>query len=172
MQGTPVWFLGRKIPWRRDKLPTPVLLGFPCGSAVKVSACNAGDLGLIPGLGRSPGEGKGYPIQYSGLENSMDCIKDPSSCTTHSLVKDLFLIHLFMPLFPMPRGHKESDPTKLLSLSVFILVPSLMLYILCVWPVNVSVRVQWDLNWKNFLPSFLFFFFERENNSFLLVSVM
>ena len=38
------------------------------------SACNAGDLGLIPGLGRSPGEGKGYPLQYSGLENSMDCI--------------------------------------------------------------------------------------------------
>ena len=41
------------------------------GSDDKESACNAGDLGLIPGLGRSPGEGKGYPIQYSGLENSM-----------------------------------------------------------------------------------------------------
>ena len=41
---------------------------------VKKSACNAGDLGLIPGLGRSPGEGNGYPLQYSGLENSMDCI--------------------------------------------------------------------------------------------------
>ena len=49
-------------------------LGFPCGSAGKESACNAGDLGVIPGLGRSPGEGKGYPLQYSGLENSMDCI--------------------------------------------------------------------------------------------------
>ena len=47
---------------------------FPCGSAGKESVCNAGDLGLIPGLGRSPGEGKGYPLQYSGLENSMDCI--------------------------------------------------------------------------------------------------
>ena len=44
------------------------------GSASKESACSAGDLGLIPGLGRSPGEGKGYPLQYSGLENSMDCI--------------------------------------------------------------------------------------------------
>ena len=40
----------------------------------KESTCNAGDLSLIPGLGRSPGEGKGYPLQYSGLENSMDCI--------------------------------------------------------------------------------------------------
>ena len=56
-----------------DRLPTPVFLGFPCGSASKESACNAGDLGSIPGLGRSPGEGKSYPFQYSGLENSMDC---------------------------------------------------------------------------------------------------
>ena len=49
-------------------------MGFPCGSAGKESACNAGDPGSIPGLGRSPGEGKGHPLQYSGLENSMDCI--------------------------------------------------------------------------------------------------
>ena len=48
--------------------------GFPCGSAGKKSTCNAGDLGLIPGLERGPGEGKGYQLQYSGLENSMDCI--------------------------------------------------------------------------------------------------
>ena len=49
-------------------------LDFPCATAVKGSACNAGDLGSIPRLGRSPGEGKGYPLQYSGLENSMDYI--------------------------------------------------------------------------------------------------
>ena len=109
-----------KICWRRDRLLTQVLLGFPCGSAGKESACNAdrpgfdpwvvedrdlhqedplekgnathssilglscgksagkesacdvGDLGLIPGLGRSPGEGKGFSLQYSDLENSMD----------------------------------------------------------------------------------------------------
>ena len=48
--------------------------GFPGGSAGKESICNAGDLGSIPGLGRSPGEGKGNPFQYSGLENSKDCI--------------------------------------------------------------------------------------------------
>ena len=47
---------------------------FPCDSAGKESACNEGDLGSIPGLGRSPGEEIGYPLQYSGLENSMDCI--------------------------------------------------------------------------------------------------
>ena len=48
-------------------------MGFPCGSAGKESACNVGDLGSIPELGRPPGEGKGYPLQYSGLEDSMDC---------------------------------------------------------------------------------------------------
>ena len=48
--------------------------GLPGGSAGKESACRVGDLGLILGLGRSPGEGKGYPLQYSGLENSMDCV--------------------------------------------------------------------------------------------------
>ena len=63
-----------KIHWRMDRLPTPVFLGFPCGSASKESACNVRDLGSIPGLGRSPGEGKGYPLQYSGLESSMDWI--------------------------------------------------------------------------------------------------
>ena len=47
-------------------------LGFPGGSEGKESACNAGDPGLIPGLRRSPGEGNGYPLQYSCLENSMD----------------------------------------------------------------------------------------------------
>ena len=49
-------------------------MGLPSGSIGKESAYNAGDLGLISGLGRSSGEGKGYPLQYSGLENSMDCI--------------------------------------------------------------------------------------------------
>jgi len=49
-------------------------MGFPNSSVGKESACNAGDLGLILELGRSPGEGKGFPLQYSGLENSMDCI--------------------------------------------------------------------------------------------------
>ena len=62
----------RKIRWRRERLPTPVFLGFPGGSAGKESACDVGDLGSIPGLGRSPAEGKGYPLQYSCLENLMD----------------------------------------------------------------------------------------------------
>ena len=51
-----------------------VYLGCPFGSAGKESTCNAGDLGSIPGLGKFSGEGKGYPLQYSGLKNSMDYI--------------------------------------------------------------------------------------------------
>ena len=58
----------------KDRLPTPVFLGFPGGSAGKEPTCNVGDLGLIFGLGRSPGGGNSYPLQYSGLENSIDCI--------------------------------------------------------------------------------------------------
>ena len=60
--------------WKCNGLLLWVVQGFPCGLASKESACSAGDLDSIPGLGRSPGEGKGYPLQYSGLENSVDCI--------------------------------------------------------------------------------------------------
>ena len=65
MQETPVQFLGQED-------PTPVFLGFHCGSAGQEFACNVGDLGSIPELGRYPGEGKGHPLQSYGLENSMD----------------------------------------------------------------------------------------------------
>ena len=65
-------------------------MGFPCGSDGKELAYHVGDPGLIPGLGRFPVEGKGYPLWYSGLENSMDCIS--------------------------PWGRKELDTTELLSL--------------------------------------------------------
>ena len=67
----------------------PQMEGFPCGSASRESACNVGDLGSISGLGSSPGEGKGYPLWYSGLENSVDY---------------------------SPWGCKESDTTEQLSL--------------------------------------------------------
>ena len=55
-------------------------MGFPGGSAGKEPACNVGDLRSVPRLGRFPGEGKVYPLQYSGLENSMDC-------TVHGVAK-------------------------------------------------------------------------------------
>ena len=58
----------------QEKTPSLEEKGFPGGSAGKESACNVGDLDLIPGLGRFPGEEKGYPFQYSGPETSLDCI--------------------------------------------------------------------------------------------------
>ena len=61
-----------KIPWRRDRLPPPVFLGFPGGSDSEESACNAGDLGSTPGLGRPPGGVHVNPLQYSCLENPVD----------------------------------------------------------------------------------------------------
>ena len=82
----------RKIPWRRDKLPIPVFLGIPCGSAGKEYVCNAKDLGLIRGLIRSPGEGKDYPLHYSGLSNSMDCI-------AHGVTKSLTWLSDFLSLW-------------------------------------------------------------------------
>ena len=83
-----------KIPWRRDRLPTPDILGFLGGSHGKESACNAGELGSIPGLGRSPGGWHGNPLQYSCLENP----HGQRSLVGHS-----------------PWGHKELDTTKQLS---------------------------------------------------------
>ena len=70
MQETLVWFLDQEITWRRERLPTPVFLGFPCGSAAHSEETWVWSLGWE----ESPGEGKCYPLHYSGLENSMDCI--------------------------------------------------------------------------------------------------
>ena len=70
---------------------------FPDSSAGKESACSAGALCSIPGLGRSPGEGKSYPLQYSSMENSMDCISTGSQSRTqlsdfHSLIDTVKLL--------------------------------------------------------------------------------
>ena len=81
MQETLVRFLSQADPLEKGKA---IHFWAYLVTAGEESACNAGDLGLIPGLGRSPGEGKGYPLQYSGLESSMDS----------------------------PWGHKESDTTE------------------------------------------------------------
>ena len=89
---------GRFLGWEDplDSLPIPVFLGFPCGSAGKESTRNAGDLGSILGLGRSQsGEGKGYPLQYSGLENSMDY-------TVHGVVKSQTRLSDFHFHFSLP----------------------------------------------------------------------
>ena len=74
IQETPVQFLGQEDPLEKGQATHSSILGVPCALVGKESTCNAGDLGSIPGLGRCPGEGKGYPLQCFGLENAMDCI--------------------------------------------------------------------------------------------------
>ena len=69
MQETLVWFLSPEIPLDKAQVPTLVFLGFSGGSKGKQSTCNSGDLGLIPGLGRSPGGRHGNPLQCCCLEN-------------------------------------------------------------------------------------------------------
>ena len=101
MQQTPDWFLGQEDLLEKGKATqTPVFLGFLGGSASKESACNLGDLGSIPGLERSPGEGKGYPFQYSGLENSMNYTHEVAeSDMTEQLSFSLFICSVrFIPI--------------------------------------------------------------------------
>ena len=101
----------REICWKRDRLPTPVFLGFPCGSAGKETTCNAGDLGLIPGLGRSPGEEKGYPLQYSGLENSKYCIVHGVTKSQTRLRDFHFSLHFQHIAWVFPGGTSSEEST-------------------------------------------------------------
>ena len=95
-----------------------IILGFPGGSAGKQSVCNAGDLGLIPGLGRSPGEGNGNPLQYTCLENPMD--RGTWRATVHGVTKETRLsthtwlnIKYFLDCLSLNRFH--ITPCPLLS---------------------------------------------------------
>ena len=111
-----------KILWRRDRLLTPVFLGFPGGSDSKESASSAGNLGSIPGLGRSPGGGDGNPLQYSCLENphgqrslvsynpwgyEESHKSERLSTGQHSLCINGFFTLEGNTLFPAPESHKR-----------------------------------------------------------------
>ena len=104
--------------WSNDKEST-------CGSAGKESACNAGDLGLIPGLGRSPGEGNSYPLQYSGLENFMDC-RVHGVTKSQTGLRDFFITSSNAGETGSIPGHgaKLSSTTGQLSLQPKLLSPS------------------------------------------------
>ena len=140
-----------KICRRRDRLPTPVFLGFPGGIAAKESICNVGDLGLILGLGRSSREGKGYPLQYSGLENSMDykclykclpvelfqILKDDAVKVLHSICQQIWKIQqwpqewkrsVFFPI--LQKGNvKECSNYHTIALMLKILQARLQWYV-------------------------------------------
>ena len=95
----------------RFLVPFDCSRGFLYDSADKEPACNDGDLGSTPGLGRSPGEGKGYPLQYSGLENSMDCIVHVVARSWTRLSDFHFTsLHLTVPESLCPLPHSPSHP--------------------------------------------------------------
>ena len=104
---------------------------FPCGSAGKESTCNAGDLGLIPGLGRSPGEGKGYPLQYSGLENSMNCI-------VHGVAESDTTAWLSLSLSTYPLANYQ---TQFYYFCLLIIILALQV----IKPLLAIYAYQWDL---------------------------
>ena len=85
-----------------------VYIDFPDGSAGKESTCSGGDPGSIPGLGRSPREGNGYPLQYSGLENPMDCIVDGVTKSLTRLRHFHFTSHMCVHI----HIHRQTDGDK------------------------------------------------------------
>ena len=112
------WWIGKKGWWyffyKDKKLSLENLdkykyhLVFPGGSDGKESSCNAGNLGLIPRLGRSPGEGNGYPLQYSGLENSMD--RGAWWAIVHGVAKSWTWLSDFHITFKQPfKNHPDKD---------------------------------------------------------------
>ena len=102
------------------------ILGFPCGSTDKESDCNAGDLGSIPGLGRSPGEGKAYPLQHSGLKNSKDCIVHGEELDTTEWLSLLYIknttpfcLHSLL-LNSIHQRHKDAVFSKMFNVNLFL----------------------------------------------------
>ena len=100
-QGTRVQSLGQEDPLDKEMVTHSRILawrGFPDSSVGKESTHNAGDPSLIPGLGRSAGEGKGYPLQYSGLENSMDW-KDHGVAKSRTQLSDFHFLSIYTYLW-------------------------------------------------------------------------
>ena len=123
------------------------MLGFPDSSVVKESTCNAGDPGLIPGLGRSPGEGKGYPLQYSGLENSMDC-------TVHGITKGWtwqsdfhfhFSLHLIAYIFVAGYISTVSNTLRILIFELAYSYFEKMCFFLVIFPFISSSLCMWEV---------------------------
>ena len=120
-----------KTPWRRDRLPTPVFLGFPVAQLVKNPPAIWETWGLIPGLERSPGEGKGYPLQYSGLEN-------PRDYTVHGVAKSRTRLSDFqktkiMASGPITHGKQMGETVKTVAAFLFWAPES-------VWTVSAAMK--------------------------------
>ena len=157
------------------------MLGLPCGSAGKESACGGGYLGLIPVLGRSPGEGSGYPLQYCGLENSRDstvhgvaksvhhwatftftlCMAELLIFIYYNLPTCWILISSYFPGIPLFWGYiivSEINKDFVPFLSLYVLLLSLVKYIcgivrtvLTILVLTVGIPRCWFLAWDLYL---------------------
>ena len=113
-----------------------------CDSAGKESTCNVEDLGSIPGLGRSPGEGKGYPLQYSGLENSMDCIVHGVTKSWTQLSDFHFTSHLVFLLWK--NGYSDPHPVLFNWVAFFVCTLS------CINSLSISdINPLLDISFEN-----------------------
>ena len=124
--------------------------GFLCGSAGKERACNVGDLGSIPGLGRSPGEGQGYPLQCSGLENSTDCM-------VHGILKSWSRLSHFH---------------SLTMFKVFCLIKKIKVYDLHYnWRCSINKKSWWieSTNFKIYLWNRFFIMYDQATSFALIV---
>ena len=106
-------------------------MGFPGGSAGNKSSRTAGDLGFIPGLGRSPGERNSYPLQYSGLENSMDCI-------VHQVAKS----RTWLSDFHFHANNKQSK-NKVKKKNPFIIAPKSIKYLQTEFCTLKTIKYYW-----------------------------
>ena len=136
-----------------------VTKGFPCGSAGKESACSAGDLGSIPGLERSPGEGNSYPLQYSGLKNSIDCIVQGVTKSRTWLSDFHFHFHrVSKPSELFPKAW--SDVRNLLSKTPALLLTSLQF--------SKGISLQKHSGYLHNLKARLIWYHSKKNTSYFL----
>ena len=115
--------------------------GFSCGSAGKESIGNAGDLGSIHGLGRSSGERKGYPLQYSGLENSMDSIVHGVTKSWTQLSGFHFTSHLIFLLWK--NGYSDPHPILFNWVAFFVCTLS-CINSLSIWDINPLLDISFE----------------------------
>ena len=122
-----------------------------CGSAGKESTHNAGDLGSIPGLGRSSGEGKGYPLYYSGLENSMDCIAHAVTKSRTRLRDFHFLLLKYCPSLTFHNGVKQSLFSITCLLYMFFCHCTVSQLCICSAFTSDKSKIQYSISvWRSF----------------------
>ena len=152
MQETPVRYLAQEDSLEKGQATHSSVLGFPGSSTGKESTCNVGDLGSVPGLGRSPGEGKGWPLQYSGLESFMDCIvhrvtKSQEQLSDFHILVTIYGYLCFLPMWQLMRFHWKQAQGGIAYVQVNILFLPLL-------PGYIFVHFSWKFTFLDVYYAF------------------